>query len=410
MGYSITQVPPEDVAPHSTGRFLFLVVVCLLIMVLEGIDIQALGVSAPVLMPALKIDPGQAGVVFAMAQVGGVFGAVLGGRLSDIWGRRNALFASVVLFGGGTLATVVAFDFNSLVIIRTITGFGIGAALPNVIGLAAESAPARHRIKTVTLVLAGMPLGGALVSLFAAVMMERLGWQSLFVLGGVLPLALMFLLLLIPNHRPARLAENGVKNSVAQLFMTRRKVTVLLWTVFFLTSGVLYMMLNWLPMLLHVRGFAVSDGQMAALCFNLASVLGPLVVGSLVDRFGYKHVLPLCYAGLLAGIAAMATSENLSALLASVAVVGFFLMGTQFSLNGVTSMLYPPETRGMGVGSALAVGRIGSIVGPLAAGFIIQGGGGSAGVLTAIMPLVAIGAVTMALLAGAQEKAAARSL
>ncbi|KGJ08607.1 MFS transporter [Paracoccus versutus] len=409
MGYTITRVPPDDTAPRSTGQFVFLVATCILIMVLEGIDIQALGVAAPVLMPALGIDAAQSGIIFGIAQVGGVFGAVLGGRLSDIWGRRNALLLSTLLFGAGTLATIVAFDFNSLLVIRTLTGFGIGAALPNVIGLAAEAAPARHRIKTVTVVLAGMPLGGAVVSLFAAVMMQRLGWQSLFVLGGALPLALMFLLMLVPNHRPVRPAEAAERGSVVRLLSERRRATLLLWVVFFLTSGVLYMMLNWLPSLMHARGFTVVDGQMAALYFNIASVLGPVTMGWLIDRHGYRFILPLCYGGLLAGILGMALTATLPTLLASVTVVGFFLMGAQFSLNGVTSMLYPPEIRGFGVGAALAVGRVGSIIGPFAAGVILQGGGGTAGVLAAIIPFVAIGAVTMALLGRSEARAPAQS-
>src|SRR5690606_14350466 len=135
-----------------------------------------LGVVAPIVMPLLGLDPAQAGQVFSAAQIGVVLGALIGGKLSDIWGRRNVLILATLIFGAFTLATAFAFNFHSLLLVRAIAGFGLGAAMPNVIGMAVEAAPPRHRIKAVTMIMAGMPMGGACVSLFAALFMKNFGW------------------------------------------------------------------------------------------------------------------------------------------------------------------------------------------------------------------------------------------
>jgi len=398
---SITEMKPAaaSVPAASRNKFIFLVAVCSLMMFLEGVDIQVLGIAAPVLMPQLGIDPGGAGIIFAMTQVGGVLGAFFGGRYSDLWGRRNVLLLSVVLFGAFTFATVLAFDFVSLLVIRTATGFGIGAALPNVIGLAVEAAPERHRVKAVTAVMAGMPVGGASISLLAATMMGSFGWESLFYIGGLLPLVLVPLLLVIPNHRPGANSREAMESGIQPLFKQRRGVTTLLvWAIFFVTAGVVYMMLNWLPILMTTRGLDVTVAQTAAFYFNLASVGGGLVMGYCVDRFGSRLTLPLCYLGFFAGVLGMALTAGLFALMLSVAVVGFFLLGAYYSLSGVVPMLYPAEIRGLAIGAALAVGRIGSILGPLAAGWILQGGGGAAGIVMAMIPAVTLGAAAVSIL------------
>lgn len=386
-------------AETSTRNAVFVIAVCCLLMVLEGVDIQVLGIVAPQLMPALGIDKADSGVIFAMTQVGGVAGALLGGRYSDLWGRRNMLFLSVAMFGLFTFATVFATDFTSMLAIRTLAGVGIGAAVPNVVGLAVEAAPQRHRVKAVTIVMAGMPIGGAAISWFAASAMASFGWKSLFYIGGLLPLALLPLLLFIPNKRAERREASAGTTAVRALFEEgRHVVTLLVWLIFFLTAAMIYLLLNWLPTLMTERSFTLADGQNAAFYFNLGCVGGGWILGACIDKFGPKLVLPLAYLAFMAGLVGMALSVSLTPLLISIAAVGFFMMGAYYCLNGVTALLYPEEIRGLGVGSALAVGRVGSIVGPLTAGFLLQAGGGPAAIVMAMIPAVLVAAAAVSLL------------
>lgn len=401
MEVAASAAPAPKISPLKMA---FLIATCALIMLLEGFDIQALGVAAPILMPLLKLDPVQSGQIFSAAQAGVVLGALAGGMLSDWWGRRNVLLMAVLVFGVFNFSTAFVYDFNTLLWARALTGFGLGAAMPNVIGLAVDHASPKNRVKAVTAIMAGMPIGGACAALFARLYLQDLGWQWLFYIGGVIPLALTALIIFLPNAKTVRVADTGPKTSwwSALFGGGRASSTVLLWVVFFLTSSVLYMMLNWLPTLMTQRGFGAQTGQTASLVFNLVSVVGTLIMGAVIDRFGYRWAMPLAYLGFLGGMCGMAFTGSMEPLLISVAVTGFFLLGAQYSLNGVSPMYYPKPARGLGTGAAIAFGRVGSITGPLMAGYILKTGigplHGSGGVAMAMIPLIIVAGIAVTFL------------
>ncbi len=388
----------------SPVRMAFLIVTCGLIMVLEGFDIQALGIVAPILMPLLKLDPVQSGQIFSAAQAGVVLGALAGGALSDLWGRRKILMIAVLIFGLFNLSTAFVHDFYTLLGARALTGFGLGAAMPNVIGLAVDYASAKNRVKAVTVIMAGMPIGGAAAALIARLYLKEVGWQSLFYVGGLIPMALLLLILFLPNAKVVRTAGTAPKVNIwTALFGDGRAVSsLLLWIVFFLTSSVLYMILNWLPSLMTQRGLDVQVGQTASLIFNLVSAAGTLIIGALIDRVGYRPVMPVAYLGFLAGMCGMAFTGTVEPLLISAGVTGFFLLGAQYSLNGISPMYYPRPARGLGTGTAIAFGRVGSITGPLMAGYVLKTGigplHGPAGVAMAMIPLIIVAGIAVTLL------------
>ncbi len=401
-------ITPARPVKLSGVRVFFLVVTCALIMLLEGFDIQAMGIAAPKVMPMLHLDAIQAGQIFSAGQAGVVAGALLGGMLSDAWGRRNMLLLGVLLFGAFSIATNFADGYATLMAARVLTGFGLGMAMPNVIGLAVDVASPKTRVKMVTAIMAGMPLGGAAVSLFATLYLKQLGWHALFYVGGLIPLALVLPILILPNTRgagEAKASEGAHEGSVlSALFGGGRALsTLLLWIVFFLTSSVLYMMLNWLPSLMTVRGYDIEVAHLSSLVFNLVSVFGTLLMGGIVDRYGYRWAMPLAYIGFLAGICGMAFTSGVTALLVSAGVTGFFLLGAQYSLGGVSPMYYPKAFRGLGTGVAIAFGRVGSITGPLMAGYVLKDGlgpfeKGPAGVAMAMIPVVIVAGLAVWLL------------
>ena len=132
----------SDVAIDQQRRFRT-IALCFLVAVLEGYDIQAIGVAAPRLAPALGLSPDQLGLIFSISNIGLVIGALGGGWLADRLGRRTVLVASVIVFGVFTLATLLVTGFVDLFIVRLLTGFGLGAAMPNMMALAAEVSHAR---------------------------------------------------------------------------------------------------------------------------------------------------------------------------------------------------------------------------------------------------------------------------
>jgi len=366
---------------------------CFAVALLEGYDIQAIGVAAPKLIPALGLSPGQAGIAFGGGMAGLVVGALIGGWLADRMGRKLLLLAAVALFGLATLATMVAQDYPSLLAARLATGLGLGVAMPVLVAIALEVAGPTRRTRTVTAMFCGMPVGGASSALFAAFAFERLDWRSIFLLGGLLPLLLLpALLFLMPETRGAKPPMEGPPaGGLETLFGGGRGlVTLLLWLTFGLTLLVLYLLLNWLPSLVTARGLPATAGAQAAMAFNLASVAGALAIGRIVDRVGARGPVALAYLGLLAAMLGLALSQALLPILLCAAAAGFCLLGAQYSLYGVTPMYYPAASRGLATGASVAVGRLGSIAGPLVAGQLLGLGFTAGGVAAAMAPVVIV--------------------
>ncbi|HEX2559643.1 3-(3-hydroxy-phenyl)propionate transporter MhpT [Phenylobacterium sp.] len=369
-----------------------IILICFLIAAVEGFDIQAFGVAAPKLAPDLGLDPSQQGWAASAAMIGLVIGAVLGGWFADRVGRKPVLLISVAMFGLFSIVTAVSQGYDALLWARFLTGLGFGGAMPNLIAIAAEISAPKRRAATVTMMFCGMPAGGAAVSLLARLMGDDLAWRSIFMIGGVVPLILLPLVFfLLPETRPEH-KEGADRSTWRGLFgQGRAAPTVLLWVVFVMTLVVLYLMLNWLPTLVVAKGLTPAAGSSAALAFNLTSIAGALLLGFVVDRAGYRWPVTFTFLLLALAMGALAAAGQLAAVLALSGVAGFLLLGAQYSLYAVIPSLYPPQVRAAGSGAAVAVGRLGSIAGPLVAGEL-RGAGYSAGQVFGVMIPVVLAA------------------
>lgn len=377
--------------PKATGRAGVgrVVLLCFLIAALEGYDIQAFGVAAPKLIPAFGLDPGQQGWAASAAMIGLVIGAFAGGWTADRIGRKPVLVVSVALFGLFSIVTALTQTYETLLLARLATGLGFGGAMPNLIAIATEIAPVQRRAATVTTIFCGMPAGGASVALLSRLAGPELDWQTIFLIGGSLPLVLTpILALLLPETRPepAPGADRGTLNA---LFGQGRAVgTLLLWAVFMLTLVVLYLMLNWLPTLVIAKGFGPADGASASLAFNLVSIAGALSLGFVVDRVGFRWPLTLTYALLALTMYGLGRAAGVNPIILLSGAAGFLVLGAQYSLYALAPVLYPPHVRAAGAGAAVAVGRLGSIGGPLIAGELRQAGYSAGEVFHAMTPVV----------------------
>jgi AAHS family 3-hydroxyphenylpropionic acid transporter len=370
-----------------------IVAICLAAATIEGFDIQAAGVVAPKLAPILRLTPHQMGLFFASATFGMIAGAVLGGGVADHFGRRSGLVLSLAAFGVFTYATAYAHDFEILFITRFFTGLGLGGALPNLVAIAAEAVEPRRRGLAVGVVYSGLPLGGALASA-AAMGLEN--WQSLFFLGAVLPLVLIPLVIwFLPSSPPSRDAHgksNDVKAGRGILNQENRAATLLLWLAFFLSVLVLYLLLNWQPVLLVSKGFTASSASAVQATFNLsggaASILAGLVSDTRQRRLAVvvSTVLLLCtllYFAVLPPYLPLAVLAG--------AALGAGVVSSQSILYGLAPQVYQAHVRGRGVGFAVGMGRFGSVVGPLLAGVLIANGNTVTEVLMGIMPIAFAG-------------------
>ena len=166
-------------------------------MLIEGYDMQVVGYAAPAIIKAWHSDKAAFGVVFGAGLGGFMLGATILGNLGDRFGRKRMIVAGALLFGLFTLSCAWADGLTSLLVLRTIAGVGLGGSIPNAIALVTEYAPARQRATRVGIMFIGYTIGSALGGVIAAQLIPTWGWPSVFVVGGVLPIAIGLVLLFV---------------------------------------------------------------------------------------------------------------------------------------------------------------------------------------------------------------------
>jgi AAHS family 3-hydroxyphenylpropionic acid transporter len=394
-------VPPGSGAAGTLDSRVSLITVslCYLIAVFEGVDLQAAGVAAPKLAPAFHLLPGQLGWFFSSSTFGLLLGAAAGGRLSDHFGRKAVLIAAVAVFGLMSIATGLCPNVDALLIARFLTGLGIGGALPNLVALVSENTPPALKNTSVGVLYAGLPSGGALASLVAALASAQ-SWSIVFFVGGIAPLiAVPLLVWLLPESRQLQAAKraraagpSAHRGFFFALFgQGRAACTLPLWLGFFLALLTMYLLLNWLPTLLVSRGMSRADASLVQLSFNLLGALGSICTGLSMDRIPLRAVVIAAFVSAAACLLLLANvPPELSAALAVGGLVGITMSATQALLYSLAPGVYPTEVRGTGVGSAVAVGRIGSAVGPLLAGALLTSGRAPQQVLQLLVPVMLV--------------------
>ena len=175
---------------------------CFAIALLEGLDLQSVGVAAPRMAREFGLTVSQMGIAFSAGTFGLLPGAMLGGRLADRIGRKRVLIASAVLFGLLSIATAQVSTFAMLVVVRVLTGIGLGGAMPNLIALSSEAVEPRSRSSAVATMYCGIPFGGVIASLIGVLLAGDTEWRHIFYVGGAGPLLLVPLLVwCLPESR-----------------------------------------------------------------------------------------------------------------------------------------------------------------------------------------------------------------
>jgi MFS transporter, AAHS family, 4-hydroxybenzoate transporter len=386
------------------GFHLGLLLICAAVLFLDGFDTQAIGYVAPALAKEWGLSKGALGPVFSAGLFGLMIGALVFGPLADRIGRKKIIAFSTLAFGVGALITALVRDVNALLVIRFLTGLGLGGAMPNAIAMTAEFNPQRRRSTMVMIMFCGFSIGAALGGLVAAWLIPQFGWRAVFVVGGLAPLVMLPILILrLPEsvrflatagHAPERVAELLKRISphtafapgvqflihethlaglpVAHLFREGRAlVTLLLWVVFFMSLLDIYFLANWLPTVLNDLGASVSQAALIGSMLQVGGVVGTFALGSIIDRFSFRALTVLYFAAVFA-VGAIGQLGH-SAVLVSVAIfaAGFCVVGGQIAANALAAAFYPTSVRATGVGWALGMGRVGSIVGPLVGGVLL---------------------------------------
>jgi AAHS family 4-hydroxybenzoate transporter-like MFS transporter len=414
---------------------------CLLVAILDGFDTQVIGFLVKPMADSLAIAPSAFGPVFAAALVGLMIGALVLAPLADCIGRKKVLLASVITFGVFALLTAFVDQYDELLLVRFLTGLGLGGAIPNLVALAAEYMPRRASRSAVTLVFCGMPLGAMLAGLTAQHVLAHWDWRVIFIIGGLLPIAVALIIALrlpesmeylarssrnrsvldrlikqlfpsvstLPVETFATVQSTAERIPVSRLFidgMWRR--TLLLWLPYAMNLLILYSIMSWIPTVLASANAPMSTGILAIILFSLGGVIGSVCQGYAMNRYGTTHVLLgefVCYLALVLVLSTLPVT--LDFFLGVMFVLGITVQGAQAGLNAVAAEIYPQSIRSTGVGWALGIGRIGSILGPIFGGLMLGLGWSLQQIfMAALLPgTIALGAMLIILLGQARAVA-----
>ncbi len=375
---------------------------CFWVAFFEGFDLQAPGIAAKGIAASFGLDQIQMGYVFSLGVFGMLFGAFFGGRIADYLGQKKVLMLSVTIFGLFMSLTAIAPSIEVLYAARFFTGLGLGAAMPTMISVVGDEATEANRGKLNSLMYCGLPVGAIFVA-GLAMLLPEIQWQTLFLIGGLTPLALIPLMAFILKDKPKVNAEvpvsgEAVPGMAEVLFKQRQyKNTVPLWVGFFFTLMINYILISWLPNLLMEQGLQKQQAFLVMLVFQVGAVIGTLSLGYLLDRLKLWQMATIIYSGLFVALVLLFTTTSIPLLILAGVMGGIFSTGGQSILYGISPIFYSGAGKVTGVGSAISLGRLGAMTGPLLTGKILALGLGTTGILVASLPAVVVSVAVTAL-------------
>jgi len=385
-----------------------LVVWSVLIALFDGYDISAIALAAPHLVREWHVDRSTLGPVLAASNIGVLFGSMIFGWVGDRYGRKTALIESLLLFGIFTWLGAHATNLTQMFWLRFIAGLGIGGVIPNMIAINIESAPRRSRA-TLGLIATGLvPLGGALPGFVSAALVPQYGWQILFLIGGIVPVLIAIgaffwmpesikymsiresqrgkLTRLLERIAPGYRVPEGARFVIEDerqapgvnpkyLFGEGlAAITPLLWLLFALNLMGFFFVLLWTPTLLTAAKLPPATAALTIASLQVGGTVGTLLLIGWIRRqqFLAVTILLLVSVPVVGSIGWIGVSESKAALLAVSFIAGFCVLGVQSGINVCGALVYPTSLRALGSGWQLGVGRLGSIVGPLAGALFVS--------------------------------------
>jgi AAHS family 4-hydroxybenzoate transporter-like MFS transporter len=355
-----------------------LVIVSFVLVMIDGYDMFIVSFLAPLIAADLDLTPVTIGQVFAAGLAGSMIGGLILGSVADRIGRRPTLIASLVLAGTATILCATATTFASFAALRFIAGFGLGGVLAAVIPLLGEHFPAERRNVAVTLMFVGYPFGAVVGGTITAMVIGH-GWRNLFVGTGIVTFLVIIAALWLkePVKELSTASGAGEKQSVLAslkgLFAEGR-----LWATLSMAVGVFCMLLvtyllnSWTPMIAVRSGVAPGMAALCGVFLNLGGIIGALLSTLLVRSFGlFKLVAVMITGGALAIAALGQLHGSIVALLCGLFVAGALAIGGQQNTPAMAVQLYPQRMRAAGAGWQFAVGRLGSILGPIIGGHLV---------------------------------------
>lgn len=389
------------------NRFqIFVISLMVLLNAYDGYDVLAMAFAAPLVGAEMQIGADTIGWLMSAGLIGMMAGSLFIAPFADTIGRKKLILIAMAVDGLGLLGSALSDGVWSLAFWRLITGLGIGAMLASVASMTAEFASARHRSLCVSIMAIGYPAGAVLGGMFAAWLVSITGdWRPIFWFGFIITAATFPLLLLLPEsleflvsrrpknalqelnkllpkldmarieQMPPPMAGDSDPNIYRTLLTRHSRSLVLITGAYFLFAAALYFPLQWITYMLTQAGLSPEMGISGSALMNGGGVLGGILLGLIAGRFGgLRNTVPAFMLLAFASITLLGFLTDLTLMLVVGAVIGFGLIGTVSGLYATYPVIFPPSVRTTGAGIVIGVGRVGGIISPIVAGYMIEAG------------------------------------
>jgi len=375
----------------------------------DAFDALAIASILPVIVPLWKLTPQEIGFMISAGFVGQLLGALLFGFIAERYGRMTAMIWSIALFAVMSLVCAFAWDYNSLLVFRTIQGIGLGGEVPVAAVFISELAKAKGRGRFVLLYELVFPIGLTAASLIGLWVVPRFGWQYMFVIGALpafLALALRSLLPESPRWLAVRgrnaeaeaamalieaetqkatgqplpppqpvVATTDKPASLADLFGERYlRRTLVVWVIWFSAYFVNYGLSIWLTTVYRtVFQLPLDVSLRYGFITQVVGLLGTLICALTIDHVGRRPWFAFSFAAAALALGALAMFPHPTAeqVLISMTIAYFFVSTINIGVYLYTPELYPTRVRALGVGTGTAWLRFASIIGPTVVGMMI---------------------------------------
>lgn len=403
------------------------VIICIALNALDGFDVLAISFASPGIAAEWGITRTELGVVLAMELIGMAIGSIILGRTADNIGRKPTILLCLVLMTAGMFLAGFAFSVNELLLVRFVTGLGIGGMLAATNAMVAEFSNAKFRHLCVILMATGYPLGAIVGGSIASELLETSTWRSVFIFGGIVTgVFIVIVQLLLPesvsylaNKRPnnaidkinailTKMKKSAIsslpesttlerKAGFSELFSPQlRTVTLLLIVAYFAQIMTFYFILKWIPKIVVDMGFLASEAGRVLVWANVGGAIGALLLGLFASKLPLKSLL----IGVLVASFVMVSIfgigyESLGQLALVSAATGFFTNSGVVGLYALMAQAFPARVRASGTGIVIGVGRGGAALSPIVAGVLFTNGVSLQGVAITLGAGAIVAAITV---------------
>lgn len=383
--------------------------ICFSTSLVDGMDQQLIGFSAAAISDELNLPLSAFGTIYSTGALGGIIGAMIFGTAADRIGRKWALFLATVTFAIMSLLTTAVQSREDLLFVRFVAGLGFGGAIPGMVALGAEYAPANKRGLVVGTLWCGYPTGAAIGGLVTSLLLPEFGWRSIYFFGGGVAVIIAAAQLLLLPESVAFLAvrrgsEARIRSILSRLDPTagppiiekeastqarpkdtaplkklvadgRLVTTLLLW----LTLACIWQMMNflalWMPPFIEKSGYPVAFAAFTITLFNLSGIPSQAGSGHVIDRKGPFGVLLVCSTGVVFAILLLAFGLQVPTIVGgAMLLLGLLLAPCITALSYIAARVYPAEIRSTGLGWMFGIGRFGQVFGSIVVGAAVSAG------------------------------------